>query len=299
MRPTTSTPIPKSRQEQIPSLQPSFYAEIWFDKQFKVLKANTLARQWFALSGQNYGVLDDDWMNNSGVHLSDRQFRSLSITKLLKNQHSEVFAGLALPKETRWLRWEVKHAEDVSVLFMVDVTELMRDLFSLEQMADDANTRDIATRLYNRRYAMERLSQMHNHSKRYHSTFALALVDVDYFKRINDTFGHAFGDEVILKIAEVIRKGFRGTDLCARIGGEEFMILMPETETNEAIYSIDRLRQQISELKWPQMQRPVTISSGVVSWQENKSIEQLIFIADQRLTTAKRAGRNQVCGDLI
>jgi diguanylate cyclase (GGDEF)-like protein len=74
---------------------------------------------------------------------------------------------------------------------------------------------------------------------------------------------------------------------------------MPATESSEAIYSIDRLRQQVSELKWPQMQRPVTVSSGVVSWQANKSVEQLIFIADQRLRTAKRAGRNQVCGDLV
>jgi diguanylate cyclase (GGDEF)-like protein len=74
---------------------------------------------------------------------------------------------------------------------------------------------------------------------------------------------------------------------------------MPETETQDAIMSLDRLRQQISELKWEQMQRPVTISSGVITWQENKSLEQLIFLADQRLTTAKKAGRNQVCGDLI
>ncbi|MDX1342417.1 MAG: diguanylate cyclase, partial [Reinekea sp.] len=59
------------------------------------------------------------------------------------------------------------------------------------------------------------------------------------------------------------------------------------------------LRQQVSELKWSKMQRPVTISSGVIAWQQNKSIEQLIFLADQRLMTAKKAGRNQVCGDLI
>ena len=100
-------------------------------------------------------------------------------------------------------------------------------------------------------------------------------------------------------MANVIGKSFRETDLCARFGGEEFLILMPETETGAAILSLDRLRQQISELKWTQMQRPVTISSGVVRWQMNKSVEQLIFLVDQRLGTAKKAGRNQVCGDLL
>jgi diguanylate cyclase (GGDEF)-like protein len=146
---------------------------------------------------------------------------------------------------------------------------------------------------------MERLEQMHHYAKRYQSPFAVAMIDIDHFKRINDTFGHNFGDQVLARLAQVIKRGFRETDLCARFGGEEFLVLMPETETNDAILSLDRLRQQVSELKWDNMQRPVTISSGVIAWQPNKSIEQLIFLADQRLSTAKKAGRNQVCGDLI
>ncbi len=299
MQPTIQSTLPENKDATGILHRPSFTAEIWFDSQYKITEVNALASQWLQLTTSNKITLNDKSLDSLGIHLKDRQFRTISVNRLLENLHNEPFIGLVLPKETRWVRWEVKRSETSSVLFLADVSDLMTDLFKLEQKAEDVNTLDILTRLYNRRYAMERLAQMHLHAKRYRSSFTLAVVDIDHFKRINDTFGHIFGDEVIQRIAGVIRNGFRETDLCARIGGEEFLILMPETESNEAVYSIDRLRQQVSELKWPQMQRPVTVSCGVVSWNSNKSIEQLLFVADQRLSTAKKAGRNQVCGDLV
>jgi len=282
---------------------PDNTASIIFDSNNVVLSINKQAQQWLGDITPRQTQLNDAWLTGQGMHMSDRHFRTLSIESLILNQHLDRYVGLTLPKETLWLQWQMIptrwNDKDAHALMLTDVSDLMLDLHSLQQQAEDADTRDFATHLYNRRYAMERLEQMHHHAKRYHSPFAIAMIDIDHFKRINDTFGHGYGDEVLERLASVLRKSFRETDLCCRFGGEEFLVLMPETETAEAIFSLDRLRQQVSEMKWAQMQRPVTISSGVISWQPNKSVEQLIFLADQRLTTAKKAGRNQVCGDLL
>lgn len=263
-----------------------------------IIEANQTAKDWFGQMFLNQTRFNDAWLAGQDIHLSDRDYRTVHTDVILDGSFHSRYIGIAASEHTRWVQWQLKRGE-TSQLFLTDVSDLMSDLFALQDQAEEADTQDFSTKLYNRRYAMERLEQMHHYAKRYHSPFAVAMIDIDHFKRINDTFGHNFGDQVLARLAEVIKRGFRETDLCARFGGEEFLVLMPETETNDAILSLDRLRQQVSELKWDNMQRPVTISSGVISWQPNKSIEQLIFLADQRLSTAKKAGRNQVCGDLV
>jgi diguanylate cyclase (GGDEF)-like protein len=276
---------------------PTQTACITFNSKHEILHANAQAHQLFGdiLPGT---ILSDTWLSNLGINLSDRSFRTIQLEDLLNNQIHSNYIGFSLTKETRWAQWHLDKNK-TNTLFLTDVTDLVQEIHAFQQKAEDADNQDFATKLYNRRYAMERLEQMHHHAKRYQSPFTIAMIDIDHFKRINDTFGHNYGDQVLERLAQVIRRGFRETDLCARFGGEEFLVLMPETDTQDAIMSLDRLRQQVSELKWEQMQRPVTISSGVISWQQNKSVEQLIFLADQRVMTAKKAGRNQVCGDLI
>ncbi len=273
-------------------------AAIAFNNRQVIEAASPLALEWFGNLLEPNTQFDDAFLTTQSIRLTNRHFRTISLQDILSNAFTDRYMGIAFSHQTRWVQWSL-HRNKQTILFLTDVSDLMKDVHALQNRAEEADTRDFSTRLYNRRYAMERLEQMHHHAKRYHSTFTIAMIDIDHFKRINDTFGHAYGDEVLERLASVIRKSFRETDLCARFGGEEFLVLMPETETHDAMYSLDRLRQQVSELKWSKMQRPVTISSGVIAWQQNKSIEQLIFLADQRLMTAKKAGRNQVCGDLI
>lgn len=285
-----------------PLLATDSTAVLLFDAQHTIVDANDKARQWFGQIQAQQTSLNEAWLAALGLQLVDRHFHRLTLSDLLSRQLPDPYIGLSADSQTRWAQWHVLTSQHrhqpCQALVLTDVSDLMQSFHALQQHAEDADTRDFATGLYNRRYALERLAQMHLQAKRYQSPFAIALIDIDHFKRINDTFGHAYGDEVLERLANVIGKSFRETDLCARFGGEEFLILMPETETSAAILSLDRLRQQISELKWTQMQRPVTISSGVVRWQINKSVEQLLFLVDQRLGTAKKAGRNQVCGDL-
>lgn len=261
---------------------------------------NRKARQWFGVADNQPVSFSDVSLSAQDIQLSDREHRLVSIEHLLETPQLFPIVAIHRKDDTRWLSFKLTFlSHHQRLLEFTDISVLVGELNDLRSLVDNAISSDTLTRLYNRRYAMERIEQMHHHAKRYQSPFTIALIDIDHFKRVNDTFGHQFGDQVLQRLAKVVKASFRETDLCARYGGEEFLILMPETQTAEAILSIDRLRQQISELKWDQMQRPVTISSGVISWQKNKSIEQLIFLADQRLSTAKKAGRNQVCGDLI
>lgn len=278
------------------------HAVILLDNENTILHINELGQRWFGEPILGETKFSDTWLSMQGLHFSDRRFHSIPIAALFNRKLHDKYLGIALAKQTIWVQWHVKKFNDgqgaTHALVLTDVTDLVQDLQELQQRNSEADTRDYATKLYNRRYALERLEQLHMYAKRYDSPFTIAMIDIDHFKRVNDTYGHQCGDDVLEKLAGVIRRSFRETDFCARFGGEEFLILMPETNAKDAMMSLDRLRQQVSELKWQGLQRPITISSGVIAWQANRSIEQLIFLADQRLLTAKKAGRNQVCGDL-
>lgn len=276
-------------------------AVLRINDQQQATEANPLAIKWLCSEQSQTIELNDRWLADQEVFLCDRQYRGLPVKKLISGSLDDPYVGINSNAGTRWVQSQLiaaPGAADDQLLILTDVTDLVNELIALQQKAEDADTQDFTTGLYNRRYAIQRLDQMHQYAKRYQSSFALAMIDIDHFKRLNDTFGHTFGDEVLTRLAQVIKSNFRETDLCARYGGEEFLVLMPETDAHDAIMTLDRLRQQVSELKWQEMHRPVTISAGVVEWEQHKSLEQLIFLSDQRLLTAKNAGRNQVCGNL-
>lgn len=275
-------------------------AVVVFNSHNHVIHQNHLATEWL---GKPAEALADESCANTEMTFFNRKKIQVPLNDLLFQNHTDRYVGLKSQTGIRWLSWQAipleRELTTFRALALMDVTDLMQEVFQLNSRAQEADTLDATTGLYNRRYAMQRLGQIHQHAKRYKANFSLALIDIDHFKRLNDTYGHSYGDLVLKKLSSVVQNGVRETDLCARFGGEEFLILMPETNTHDAVVSLDRLRQQISEMRWDRIQRPVTISCGVISWQPNHSVEQLIFLADQRLSTAKKAGRNQVCGDLL
>ena len=125
--------------------------------------------------------------------------------------------------------------------------------------------------------------------------FSVILGDIDYFKRINDTFGHDVGDAVLQFLAKQMLGSSRPDDLICRIGGEEFVMLLPKTDINIAFKTAERLRQQIEESLCPPIGQAITLSFGVASWpNEQASIADVIKQADQALYSAKAAGRNRV-----
>lgn len=179
-------------------------------------------------------------------------------------------------------------ANQVSVA--LDNAQLIKELESLA-------TTDGLTRLPNRRHFMERAESEFIRSQRYNRELSLLLLDVDHFKRINDTHGHDAGDQVLRLLAQTCRENLRQLDVVARYGGEEFIVLLPETAAATAREVAERLRLAIAALQ-PEVggaQLQVTASIGVATaGPETECIEALINIADRALYAAKHAGRNRV-----
>ena len=152
------------------------------------------------------------------------------------------------------------------------------------------------TGLANRRYFIEQAELELSRHNRYSTELSLIMLDIDFFKKINDTYGHNVGDLVLQKIAEVSRTILRDVDIIGRIGGEEFAILLPETNIEDSIKVAERLRTEISNASVFLEKEEVkfTSSFGVVA--ANKSnIDKLLIKADKALYKAKESGRNRVC----
>jgi len=158
---------------------------------------------------------------------------------------------------------------------------------------------DPLTSLHNRRYMENHLAQLLNQAQRKGGELSLLIVDIDYFKAINDTYGHDAGDDVLRNFSERLRKNVRGIDLVCRYGGEEFVVVMPDTDLSLAFGIAERLRTRIACDAFPihdgKRAINVTISIGISTLDSDADTpETLIKRADQALYTAKRDGRNRV-----
>ncbi len=160
---------------------------------------------------------------------------------------------------------------------------------------------DELTKLYNRRYFFVRVNEECERVIRYGGGwFTILILDIDHFKHVNDTYGHLAGDEVLREIAKILRTSVRSTDVAARFGGEEFIMLLPETDLQGGLKFAERIRKQIEEYQFKYKDKiiPVTVSIGVASGgcQENKMAPDVIIgHADKALYQAKESGRNRVC----
>jgi two-component system cell cycle response regulator len=157
---------------------------------------------------------------------------------------------------------------------------------------------DQLTGLFNRRYMSRHLSTLLSEGAK---PVSFLMLDVDFFKQINDTYGHDVGDEVLKEFANRISANVRGIDLACRFGGEEFVVVMPDTDLSFAYLVAERLRQSVADapfvLNGEARQLPVTISIGVAASQNGDTPEVLLKRADQALYRAKREGRNRVAAD--
>ncbi|MBP1726271.1 MAG: hypothetical protein H6Q51_1569 [Deltaproteobacteria bacterium] len=156
---------------------------------------------------------------------------------------------------------------------------------------------DSLTGLYNRKHLMEVLTKEVARAERYQRPLAVLMIDVDHFKLYNDTCGHLAGDEVLRNIAAIFRGCLRESDCVGRYGGEEFLIILPETVADDARRIADRIRSRLAEENFPADSKPVniTISGGIAIFPGNgRSPESLLRSADAALYQAKNHGRNQV-----
>ncbi len=162
----------------------------------------------------------------------------------------------------------------------------------------DLVTRDALTKAYNRRFFMDRLKSEWAWAKRHERACVLLMLDVDHFKRVNDTYGHAAGDMVLRELARLMEKAIRIEDVFARIGGEEFCFLARDTEKTTGMVVAERFRQMIEShaFAFNEERIPVTVSIGVAVSTDDKisSSDELLAKADEWLYQAKKLGRNRV-----
>ncbi|WP_457445885.1 GGDEF domain-containing protein [Roseateles sp. P5_E4] len=174
--------------------------------------------------------------------------------------------------------------------------ELARALAQLQAIA----TRDELTGLPNRRQVQALMDQELLRSLRHPHDFCIALVDLDHFKRVNDEHGHAAGDAVLRAFAQGGQTAMRGTDVLARWGGEEFLVLLPDTAMPPAVAGMERLRQQTAALRidiGDDKQVAITVSIGLTGHRRGDTLAQTLERADRLLYKAKAEGRNRTCID--
>ena len=178
------------------------------------------------------------------------------------------------------------------------IVDLQKELLETNKRLELLSITDGLTKLHNHRYFQDELARAFEESQRYQRPLSLAMIDIDFFKKFNDTYGHAVGDDVLKRAAELYRTSVRSTDLVARYGGEEFAVMMPETTLDDGITFAEKIRHMIETTPLETQQGPlnVTVSVGVASVPQSRirSAKELIVAADKALYRAKRNGRNQV-----
>ncbi len=161
-----------------------------------------------------------------------------------------------------------------------------------------ANT-DFMTQVSNRKHFYHEMGIYYNHAKKENKPFALAMIDIDFFKKINDTYGHDVGDDVIKILAKTIKNNIKGQDIVARFGGEEFCVVLKDIHASAALGFFESLRAKIEALRITSNENEdisFTISTGVVT-SAQESLEEMLVESDKYLYQAKETGRNKVCSD--
>jgi len=171
--------------------------------------------------------------------------------------------------------------------------KISRDLLKIknEQLRELAIT-DSMTGLYNHRYIIDNLEERIAEAKRYKQSLAVAMLDIDFFKKVNDNHGHLFGDLVLVRISTIIEETIRKTDIAGRYGGEEYLIIFTNTDKKSAFNTLERIRRSVEKEKWDKNDLAVTISGGLSDLKDEDHSE-LIKKADELLYKAKENGRNR------
>ncbi len=183
---------------------------------------------------------------------------------------------------------------------IIGAIEVFRDI-SAHVALEDAHRqvlhlsrRDQLTGLYNRTATAEMLKAELERAVRYKQQLSVVMIDIDHFKRVNDTYGHDIGDKVLAKIGSILRYNVRQPDIVGRWGGEEFLLIAPGSDAHSAAQLAQRSREYIHQTKFDGIPKPITASFGVAQLDQQQSHDKLLYAADMALYQAKNSGRNKV-----
>jgi len=191
----------------------------------------------------------------------------------------------------QWMRLIMLGAAAVVAAFVVLRAQELRFLSDTDRLTD----------LANRRAFDDGLSLEAGRARRYWRPLAIALIDIDHFKLINDTHGHAAGDAVLKSVADILKRSMRKTDIVARFGGDEFALVMPETTSELVVAKLERVRHDVAMAQilagGGASPVSVTLSIGVANWPDDGAqVHHVLAAADARLYEAKRLGRDRLVG---
>jgi diguanylate cyclase (GGDEF)-like protein len=224
---------------------------------------------------------------------NDYKYDSQHLREFNREELVETFSILLLRVEAR--EKELRKVVDALEGWVHDRT---KELEAKNRILEELATHDELTKIYNRRYFDEKLREYSLLTERFGQTLSCIMVDLDLFKKLNDTYGHQAGDLVLYNVAQHLRNTLRRTDVCARYGGEEFVILLPDTSLKNTLKIAEKLRgvmESVEHLYDGKVLR-ITASFGAASGEKTVDLnEALVKRADDALYRAKQGGRNRVC----
>ncbi len=181
-----------------------------------------------------------------------------------------------------------------SLLTILFINILFSVINQLHERLQFAAIRDELTGTFNRRHMKELLLNAINYKQRYDTTYSLLALDIDHFKTVNDEYGHSTGDNVLKKFTNLLDQNIRNVDILFRTGGEEFNILLPETDLSHAIKVAEKIRESIYE-QLKLYNKNISVSIGVGELKKNENMDDFLKRCDRALYHAKEQGRNRVC----
>ena len=268
------------------------------DHQGHVLRMNQTELGWLGLSReQALGRPFSDFLTPESQAIFRERFPQFVRDGSIKDLELDMVRGSGTPMPVLVSATAIKDAQGQLVSTRSTVFDNTDQKMMEAQLERLART-DVLTSLSNRRDFYEQAARAIAHSRRHHTPLSLVLMDIDHFKRINDTHGHAGGDVVLRKLSHSLGDALRETDVPARLGGEEFAVLMPATALDQALAVAERLRDTLGHTAVTLadgQQIHFTVSMGVTAWQPaDADIDATLHRADEALYRAKHAGRNRV-----
>jgi diguanylate cyclase (GGDEF)-like protein len=246
-------------------------------------------------------LMDNQMPGKSGMEwLAEIVGRNLAPVVMLTGSGSEEIAVQALQEgaigylsKSALSPEKLIRAIDTALDKWARLQQARADREQLERLANF----DPLTSLYNRQAILGKLRELINRAQRYDEQLAVIMLDIDHFKKVNDCYGHLTGDDVLEKLANLIRANIRSTDIAGRYGGEEFIILLPHTDLLSARVVAERLRKMVENAEMKDSAGNtfcITVSQGISSWEAGDDAHALISRADEALYQAKKNGRNRV-----
>jgi diguanylate cyclase (GGDEF)-like protein len=269
----------RNEQERFGRMLKSIPSPAWLiSKEFRILAQNDVA---VALFEKKIG--DYCWAQNASAEASFFYHHESLARGESKNNEVKW-------EDTVWDTWWIPVGEDVYLYYATNITKYKKT----EEKLLKLSITDELTNAYNRRYFIQSLEEEIERGNRGNSKFSLIMLDIDHFKEINDALGHNVGDLVLKKCTEeVFQNRIRRIDKLARWGGEEFVILLPETTVTNALTLADDLRESLSNIEVEDVGK-ITASFGVVEFSPGDTAKTIIQKADQMMYKAKEDGRNCV-----